>query len=514
MLRRRRLKARPAAFVFALLLGASRSTDSASSQAEDITVRSETRSGKDSATRSPFKDDSFAARGPIEATFDGVVDLEAHFRRPGETRAYFSRRRFLMDAGSAARLDWTTWSAGDSAGEPESFLSIGTDVFHRDSPSSAWQKLGGERAELARFQIGSGLRWLLFNDPRASTLKLAAPRGGRERWTQSLGRRRRELAIESGPRRTIVLEDLHAHPRLGDVRDRVAWRFPERPAVGVAGEFPESVTVALHERDHQWVLDEALLGARVTDEDSLLARPVRFEESADDPDSLVAALALVPLAPGVWAADMEDLNTRSLIVEFADHLAVIELAVGSVNGERVIDVAKARWPSKPVRWMLFSHHHPHYAGGLRAAVATGARIVTTPGNERFVRDVVRRPFTLEPDRLARAPRPLALETFDKRFELADSTNRLVAVNIGARSDHTDEFVIFWLPRAGLVFETEQGWFTSNGELSASRRAEGFLRTLDDEKIAADRFVQSWPMRGTEGELTRARLEELIVKRKR
>jgi hypothetical protein len=28
------------------------------------------------------------------------------------------------------------------------------------------------------------------------------------------------------------------------------------------------------------------------------------------------------------------------------------------------------------------------------------------------------------------------------------------------------------------------------------------------------FVQSWPMSGTERELTRARLEELIVKRKR
>lgn len=141
-------------------------------------------------------------------------------------------------------------------------------------------------------------------------------------------------------------------------------------------------------------------------------------------------------------------------------------------------------------------------------------MVTTRGNEAFVRDLVRRPFTLAPDRLARTPRPLQLETFKERFELADGANRLVAVDIGSRSDHTDEFVIFWLPRAGLVFETEQGWLTSNGELRASRRAAGFLKTLDDLKIGADRLVQSWPMRGTERELTRARLEELIRKRTR
>ena len=115
-------------------------------------------------------------------------------------------------------------------------------------------------------------------------------------------------------------------------------------------------------------------------------------------------------------------------------------------------------------------HHPHYVGGLRALIAEGATVVTTPGNEALVRQIAAFPFRLRPDRLARSPRPLSLQTFDKRYELSDPTNRIVAVNIGDRSQHTAEFVVFWLPQARLLFETEQGWVTVNGTVRASRRA--------------------------------------------
>jgi glyoxylase-like metal-dependent hydrolase (beta-lactamase superfamily II) len=223
---------------------------------------------------------------------------------------------------------------------------------------------------------------------------------------------------------------------------------------------------------------------------------------------------LLPLAPGLWSVEMEDLDTRSVIVEFADGLAVLEAAVGSPNGERIVDLAKRRWPAKPVRHLFFSHYHPHYAGGLRAFVAEGATVVTTPGNEGFVRQAAQWPFRLRPDRLAKAPRPVRVSTFRKRFELADSTNRLVAVDIGARSDHTDEYVIFWFPNQRLLFQSEQGWVTVDGAVRASRRAEKFLKTLDEEGLAADRLVQGWPMRGNRAELARAELDSLVLARKR
>jgi hypothetical protein len=131
-----------------------------------------------------------------------------------------------------------------------------------------------------------------------------------------------------------------------------------------------------------------------------------------------------------------------------------------------------------------------------------------------VRAVAAYPFTIAPDRWARAQRQVKLRTFTQRLELADATNRLVLVDIGKRSTHTDEFVIFWLPQAKLVFETEQGWLTADGALRAGRRAKGFLQVLDDEKIDAQRLVQSWPMRDNRAEVSRSELEALVAARER
>ena len=100
------------------------------------------------------------------------------------------------------------------------------------------------------------------------------------------------------------------------------------------------------------------------------------------------------------------------------------------------------------------------------------------------------------------------------MEIADVDNQIVALDIGAASDHTDEFVVFWLPKQKLVFETEQGWVTVDGVLRASRRAQGFLKTLDAEGVTATRFVQSWPMRRNRAEVSRAQLDSLVAVRNR
>jgi hypothetical protein len=85
----------------------------------------------------------------------------------------------------------------------------------------------------------------------------------------------------------------------------------------------------------------------------------------------------------------------------------------------------------------------------------------------------------------------------------------VAVNIGDRSQHTAEFVVFWLPQARSLFETEQGWVTVNGTVRASRRAAKLLATLDEEHLDVDRLVQSWPMRGNQAEMSRADLAAMV-----
>ena len=463
--------------------------------------------------------DAAIAKGPapaagrcLEARYEGVLELEAHYRRPGEKVPYHSRQRFLADGRGIVRMDWTTWLEGDSAGAPESWIVSGATLLYRAAPGTSWRAVAADHREQALAQVTAGFPWEVARALRAAAMAPGARvSGGGPSGTWNLADARPGSgAISLRPVDGSLLSWMttRPHPRLGDVRDGVLYVYDE------PGSIPTELRQIVHERDMQWAMTERRVSFR-TDcpEESLLAVPAAYEPAAPA-DSMRAEPKLVAIAPGLWSVDMEDLDTRSMIVEFSDKLAVLEAAVGSDNGERIVDAAKRRFPSKPIRYFFFSHYHPHYAGGVRAFVAEGATIVTTPGCEHFVKQEAERAFTLRPDRLERTRRKLSLQTFAKRVEVADSTNRLVAVNIGPRSDHTAEFVTFWFPRQRVVFEAEQGWVTVDGKVRASRRAERFLKPLDDEGLAADSLVQSWPMRGNPAKLTRVELDSLVTVRGR
>jgi hypothetical protein len=425
------------------------------------------------------------APAPLQIRYQGTVDLEAHFRRPGETRAFRSEQRFYTDGRGRARLDWSTTAETDTAWAPETYLVVGDSVYHRDAPDARWRLLAGRKEREARLQAYAGFP--------AEIDRVARSRKGEVR-RERIGKAERiNLFVEPW-----------AHPRLGDVRDSILYKWSDGDVA------PREMRMVLHERDQQWRMAEHLVSwSSQAAAESLLQAPSGFDPPIPE-DRLVDEPKLVAVAPGIWSADMEDIDSRSMIVEFADHLALMEFAVGSANGERLADAARRRWPHKPIRYALFSHYHPHYAGGLRAMIAEDATVVTTPGNEAFVRRVAALPFTIEPDRLARSPRTLKIRTFPERFELADSANQLVALNYGDRSQHTDEFVVFWFPRAKLLFETELGWVRAvDGKPRAIRRAAPLLAWLDEQKLDVDRIVQSWPMRGNASELSRAELDSLV-----
>ena len=427
---------------------------------------------------------------PVQIRYQGTLWLKADYRRPGETRSYGSEQRFYGESGGRARLDWTTWSEGDTARVPETYLVSGDSVFHRDAPGARWVLFTGRRAHEGRLQALAGFP--------AELQSLA--RGHKTEW-------RGELIWKAG-RPDRYLEPW-AHPRLGDVRDSIVYTWKDGDVA------PQAFLMVLHRRDWQWRMAEHLVSwSDQAPAESLLRSPSAFDTPPADPDKLVDEPKIVPLSPGIWSADMDDINSRTLIVEFSDYLTLIEFAVGSSNGERLADAARKRWPQKPIRYAFFGHYHPHYTGGLRAMIAEDAIVVTTPGNEAFVRGIAALPFTIEPDRLARAPRPLRIRTFSDRFELADSTNQLVALAYD-RSQHTDEFVVFWFPRAKLLFESSLGWVrAADGKLRASGRTAPLLAWIDEQKLDVDRIVQSWPMRGNAPVLSRAELDSLVLAAKR
>jgi glyoxylase-like metal-dependent hydrolase (beta-lactamase superfamily II) len=105
------------------------------------------------------------------------------------------------------------------------------------------------------------------------------------------------------------------------------------------------------------------------------------------------------LAKGLWR--VTGTTHHSLIVEFSDHLMVVE----ANNPERVAAVwarAKELRPNKPITQLIVTHHHFDHTGGVRDAVARGVtEIIAHQHNVNYLTQTLTRPHTINPDALAK-----------------------------------------------------------------------------------------------------------------
>ncbi len=157
------------------------------------------------------------------------------------------------------------------------------------------------------------------------------------------------------------------------------------------------------------------------------------------------------LADGVWFLGGGSHN--SVLVEFADHLMLIESPLYDGRAQAVVSEARRLVPGKPIRWVVNSHHHFDHAGGLRALAATGATLVVSEDARPWFERTFAQGNTVRPDAMQRSGRPAAFSGVAGRRTFADAT-RTVEVHYIQESVHAQGFMMAWLPKERLLVEAD------------------------------------------------------------
>jgi len=173
-------------------------------------------------------------------------------------------------------------------------------------------------------------------------------------------------------------------------------------------------------------------------------------------------------------------NYVSLAVDMGDHILVVESGQSDARGMAVMAAAKQAIPGKRIKYVVNSHPHFDHAGGLQAAVAEGATILTHRNNEPELERLLANTRSLTGDSLSKKPgtRSDVVEGVGDR-DVRRGTNGKVVELIYVPNQHSDGMLVVYLPAEKVLYTADMNVVNANpAQLATVRAAARVTDKLD------------------------------------
>jgi glyoxylase-like metal-dependent hydrolase (beta-lactamase superfamily II) len=217
-----------------------------------------------------------------------------------------------------------------------------------------------------------------------------------------------------------------------------------------------------------------------------LAAPAAAASAAPIATAPPADVTVQEVAKGIWW--LAGQSHHSVVVEFADHLTLIESPQNDTRALAVIAKARELRPGKPLTTVVVTHHHFDHSGGVRAAVSEGLGVIADKRTAAFFENVTGRPHTIVPDALSKNAKPLKFQAVDEELELKDATQTVELYHI-AGSPHADTLLMAYFPRERILVEADV--FTPGAAVAPY--AGNLMENITKRKLRVDKIV---PIHGT------------------
>jgi glyoxylase-like metal-dependent hydrolase (beta-lactamase superfamily II) len=163
-------------------------------------------------------------------------------------------------------------------------------------------------------------------------------------------------------------------------------------------------------------------------------------------------LRLNEIAPGVFHVVGGTHN--SLLVEMSDHLVMVDAPVSDGQSLWVVNQAKQRFPGKPIRALVLTHHHMDHAGGMRGVLAEGAVLVVGQGAGAHYRKALAAPIFRNPDIKPMDFSQVQILEVPESHVMSDATGRQVIAYVIQDNPHAKAMLMAYVPHARLGFVTD------------------------------------------------------------
>ena len=166
----------------------------------------------------------------------------------------------------------------------------------------------------------------------------------------------------------------------------------------------------------------------------------------------------------------------TVVIEMADHLIAVEGPLYDARTAPVVQSIKDKFPNKPIRYVIPTHHHLDHAGGIRAFMAAGAALIVPFSAKQFYSRVAKAPHTHKPDSLAKQPAAVVIEAFGGGPRILSDGQRRVEIHPLPLS-HAEDLVMVYLPGEKMIIEADHVG-PRNGEVRPAQAVKEFVTALD------------------------------------
>jgi glyoxylase-like metal-dependent hydrolase (beta-lactamase superfamily II) len=201
------------------------------------------------------------------------------------------------------------------------------------------------------------------------------------------------------------------------------------------------------------------------------------EKYTDDMDSL----KLVDVATNVSQTQGGTHNT--LFIATNSYLIAVEAPNDDGQAIPSIEMAKKRYPGKPIRYLILTHHHVDHLGGMRTYAAEGASIVIGKGDGDYLRKALMRPESLNPDAPKKAFTPKVVEV-DGKWSINDAGREVDAYVV--ENPHVSPMLIVYVPDSKLGIVSDL--YVPGAPVPSNTEVAALVKGVDKWGIKPDRFA--------------------------